>query len=390
MLQSKPNQTGASTKRLLLAGALLWFIPLTLTTALLAVVGSLKFTTALTLALYLWIVWALFSPLVVWLAFRFPLRRKGLVINVTIHLATWATIVWSNQTLALHLEAMPSPRFASTPPPWRLQTAPRENSERLPAQRNYRPPSGAPPQARAVLDTLLYLIIVIGCQTMLWAQLARQREKRALTAEAKLVRTQLTALQLQLNPHFLFNALNGLNALIHDNPRLADELLGHLSELLRSVLASTDEPTMPLQRELDCLQHYLAIEKTRFHERLQFNFEIAPETLKAMVPTFVLQPLIENSIKHGIEPFRTKGTIHIYAKRTDKRLIITVVDNGKGLTPQYTNGKGIGLTNTQLRLEQLYPGDHAFSIENQQSEGCLVRIDIPYQESNQPASTTLA
>ena len=363
----------SSQTRNLVASICLWLFPMALTAVLLTFVASLSALEALKITLRFWAAWTLCFPVVLWVSFHFPLGTTNLLRNLGIHTAIWLFIVLSNQVIARRF-GMPSPRDGGTsPPPWVIPAK----------QQNAAFNRGAPPLARAVLDSMLFVIIITGCQTVRWARLAEDRNTRALKAEAQLAKSQLTALQLQLNPHFLFNALNGLNALINDKPRAAEDLIEHLSQLLRKSLSLTDEHEIPLRQELEFLKHYLAVEETRFQDRLQFSSSIPEDLLDAIVPTFILQPLIENAIKHGIESRRTGGEIHLEVSRRGESLIASVSDNGGGLRSAAQGRQGIGLANTRQRLKQLYPDQHQFSLSERTSGGCIASLKIPLRFNTQ-------
>ncbi len=365
-------------------GILLWLIPVALTTVLVGEVGDLDFRPALALSFWIWLGWALCLPLSVWISFRFRIGPGNWVRGVGLHFLVWLFVVASNQVLVRLRSDRPMLPIRQG---WRAQVdesadGPRDSvrafiGRRVDWYQRYR---AAPPQARVILDTLLYAIIVAGCQSAAWAQIARERERQKLAAEAQLVRAQLLGLQSQLNPHFLFNALNGLNALIHDAPDDAEVLVDHLSDLLRAALSVSEEQMITLGRELDCLEHYLAVEKTRYADRLRVVREIEDGVRDCLVPTFLLQPLVENAVKHGVEPRKEGATIWIGARRRGEQLEISVRDNGPGIKQGKADESGVGLKNSRRRLEQCFPSRHRLTMQNRSGGGCEVTVSIPWGE----------
>jgi two-component system, LytTR family, sensor kinase len=217
----------------------------------------------------------------------------------------------------------------------------------------------------------------------------RESEIRALDAarlETRLVQAQLQALQRQLHPHFLFNTLNTISGLMRTSVDAADVMIDRLGDLLRMTLDTSDTQQVSLKRELEVLRKYLEIEQTRFGPRLTVGIFAEPETLDAQVPNLLLQPLVENAVRHGIAPHARPGWISVHAKRDEARLLVEVRDSGDGVAPDRLKAlnRGVGLGNTRARLEHLYPSAHQFAFANL-DEGFCVTVDIPF-ETVQPAA----
>jgi sensor histidine kinase YesM len=194
--------------------------------------------------------------------------------------------------------------------------------------------------------------------------------------ESVLRQSQLQALRSQLNPHFLFNTLHSIAELVHENPKLAETLLVRLGALLRKALAPRVQHEVTLAEEIDFIKGYVEIEQMRLGARLQVEWEIAPEALDCKVPGMILQPLIENSIRHGIGPLDGPGKLKISARRDNEFLHLDLRDNGCGL-PQNASarGAGIGLSNTEARLRHLYGERQRLDLIN--DNGLVVRLRLP-------------
>jgi LytS/YehU family sensor histidine kinase len=205
----------------------------------------------------------------------------------------------------------------------------------------------------------------------------REQELRASRLEAELARAELQALRRQLHPHFLFNTLNAISALMHRDVKAADLMLARLSEFLRTAIESDGAQEVALGRELELLERYLEIEKVRFRDRLTVRMDVAPDALSARVPSLVLQPLVENSIRHGIGNRRGAGVLEVRAVRDDGSLRLSVRDNGVGMSDAAV--EGVGLSNTRARLEQLYGPHHTFELRNIPEGGLEVTLAIPFR-----------
>ena len=232
-------------------------------------------------------------------------------------------------------------------------------------------------------NILIYWAIVVLLHAIAFYRESQERARRALELEKRLAEARLMALQMQLNPHFLFNALNGIATLMHRDVDTADRMLMRLAELLRLTLQKTGDQETTVRNEIALLERYLEIERLRFGERLEVKFDLAPEALDARVPTLLLQPLVENSIKHGLATRAQRGLIEVATRREGQMLTIEIRDNGAGVkTDSASAGNGVGLSNARSRLQQLY-GDHqSLHLTNRSEGGALVRVQLPFTTEN--------
>jgi two-component sensor histidine kinase len=229
-------------------------------------------------------------------------------------------------------------------------------------------------------NLLIYWVIVAVSQAFDYYRKYRERELRASELEKRLVQAKLQALQMQLNPHFLFNTLHSISSLMHKDVEAADRMIMRLGDLLRAALEGSDTQEVGLRQELEFLKRYLEIEKTRFGDRLTVKMDIAPDTLDAQVPNLILQPLVENAIRHGIEPRSKPGCIEMRAHRENGALALEVWDNGAGLPECQAIEEGVGLSNTRARLRELYGEAHRFELRPSPTGGLLVHLTIPFRE----------
>jgi sensor histidine kinase YesM len=228
-------------------------------------------------------------------------------------------------------------------------------------------------------EMMTYWAIVAVVHALDYHRESQERELTAAQLQAQLAEAQLEALQRQLHPHFLFNTLNTISALMHRDVHAADEMLVQLSDLLRLTLDRIGTQQVPLTDEVDFLRKYLEIEQTRFGDRLQVNIDVDPEVLDAPVPNLILQPLVENALRHGIGPRVGGGRIDVDARQVEGSLMMTVRDDGVGLSPDRLNAfhSGVGLSNTRSRLENLYGERHRFEFQTPAGGGLVVTIVIP-------------
>lgn len=213
---------------------------------------------------------------------------------------------------------------------------------------------------------------------------ARREEAIALQAQAAQLRAQLAsarlaALRTQLNPHFLFNTLHAVSALVERDPPGVRRMIARLSELLRASLDGGEEAEISLARELDFTRRYLEIMKIRFEGRLDIVESIEAEALSAQVPNFLLQPLVENAFKHGIDRLEGAGRIEVRAHRTGDRLVLSVSDNGPGVSGAPPAADGVGIGNTRARLAQLYGTDQSLTLKSDPAGGATVVVSLPFR-----------
>ena len=229
------------------------------------------------------------------------------------------------------------------------------------------------------VNFIAYWAIVLLDYTSNYYSRYKDEELKSTQMAEKLANAELNALKMQLHPHFLFNTLHAISALMHRDLIAAEKMINRLSELLRYSLQNTRQQLTSLRHELEFLELYLEIEKVRFQDRLKVQINIQPELMDAEVPHLILQPLVENALKHGIAPIAKGGEIIISAEQNDSWLVLKVFDNGKSISQQKLDNLqlGIGLQNTQMRLEQLYSNAHSFTIDNCREFGFEVTLTFP-------------
>jgi two-component system LytT family sensor kinase len=228
--------------------------------------------------------------------------------------------------------------------------------------------------------TGVYVPIVLIAHAMSYYRWFRERELRATQLEGQLAKAHLQTLKSQLQPHFLFNTMHSISALMLTDVNAADRMMSRLSDLLRISMETAGTQITTLNRELEFVNCYLDIEKVRFEERMNVILDIAPETLDAQVPHLLLQPLVDNAVKHGISKLRAGGEIRMTAKAEDGELLLEIRDNGPGLKNLATHRTdGLGLRITRERLESLYGPNQSLELLSPTDGGVMVRVRIPFR-----------
>ena len=298
--------------------------------------------------------WAALTPVALWLARRFPLEKEVIVRRVALHLV-FAVLISLLQLVAYNFV---------------FQTLVRRSSDSF-------FPLG-PFQDVVVgqfhFNLLLYCVLVGLYQTFDYYRRFRERQQRA---------AQLDALKMQLHPHFLFNTLNTISVLMEEDVSAANEMLLRLSDLLRAALKNNEAHEVTLEEELQFLEKYLQIEQARFQDRLKVRIDPAPETLSAYLPNLILQPLVENAIRHAVAPRTAETLVEIRSHKSDGHLHLSVRDNGEGMVDHGTPTNGIGLRNTRARLEKLYGSNQDFRLETTAGGGVHISITIPFRNTDE-------
>lgn len=315
--------------------------------------------------LAIWLAWVALAPVVLWLRRRWPIERGAWKRALPVHLVAVILLCAAHSgivllTMWLIMQAgqpLPEQQLTALLAYWWVRDLP--------------------------FCALFYgLIIGIGSALDYYWQF-RERQLRASQLEAQLARAQLQMLKMQLHPHFLFNTLNGITGLVrdHDNAAAVQMLVG-LSDLLRQTLDNAGKQEVRLSEELEWLELYLNLQQIRFSDRLQVSVNAAPETLDALVPNLIMQPLVENAIRHGLGPRAAPGSVSLSARRINGRLELCVSDDGVGLPKGWrmANSKGVGLLNTEARLRQLYGADFVLEMRNREQGGVEALLNIPLHQ----------
>jgi two-component system, LytTR family, sensor kinase len=323
--------------------------------------------------------WAFLTPFVWWLARRYPFERKNWRRNVGLHL------MWS-----FAFALIETVLFSAITPAFGLPWFPRKFAATF--------------QAVLLIDFHLNVILywsIVGIQHGVnyyrkfeeREKLAAQFELRATQFEHQLTQARLSALKMQLHPHFLFNTLNAIVVLVRQHrAEEADEMLTNLSELLRQTLEGWETQEVPLRREVELINLYLDIQRVRFQDRLTVEMSLSPATLNALVPSLLLQPLVENAVRHGVSKTSAPVRIELKSNLRNSLLEIRVCDNGPGVSREVSgesSGNGVGLRNTRARLQQLYGERQSLHLDGRAGGGTIVTVVLPYHSeetaSDEPA-----
>ena len=313
-------------------------------------------------------IWAVLTPLVFALTSHFPLERGHLLPRIALFFIVGMIISVGVDVVTGFMRFdvfhLARGRFADAGPLWRLRHLGFMN------------------------EFLVYIAILAGGVARDYFLRYRSRREQTIRLQAQAAQLQaqladarLAALRTQLNPHFLFNTLHAVSALVERDPRGVRRMIARLSELLRTTLDGADEQEVPLSQELQFTHRYLEIMQIRFQGRLAIDSQIEPCALDALVPNLILQPLVENAIKHGVSKIEEPGRIEIRARRAGDRLVLCVRDNGPSVHDTALRaGEGVGLRNTRERLSELYGTEQSLTLSPAENEGVLAEVTIPYHK----------
>lgn len=294
---------------------------------------------------------ALLFPLVARFARRFPVQRANWLPRLALHACALVTYSMVHTSLLWGLRSALYPLFGLRHYDYGIMVA-RYPMEFFHDVITY-----------ALMVSILYLL---------------DRHVRAAQLEGKLAQARLENLRLQLQPHFLFNALNTISSVVYEDPRKADAMIARLSTLLRTTIHDSEAQVVPLDREIETLELYLDIMRQRFEDKLSVDVHVAPEVRKALVPHLLLQPLVENSIRHGINPLSNAVAVTVTAERDGPNTRVRIRDCGRGLSEGKMR-RGTGISNTAARLQQLYGAGHTLEFENCVDGGLAVTVAVPYR-----------
>ncbi len=316
-----------------------------------------------------WLLWIVFFPVVLWAARRFPLERTGWGRSVAAHVAVGSTVAVAYALLVLAKSQLVLALGTGDFVPHIWRQAP-----------------GFVLGSFYAYFLVYWMILALAVAAGYYRRL-RQRELEVERLAADLSRAQLRMLQLQLDPHFLFNALNAVAALVHSDADKAESVVGMLGDFLRRSLQNAHRQEVLLREEVEFLELYLAIERTRFGDRLLVEIALPPALGAEWVPQLILQPLVENAIRHGMRSNRALW-VAVEARAADESTLeLRVRDDGRGLGGETPPGEGVGVSNTRARLLQLYGARQSFSLRARPEGGVEVVVTLPRRGRREAAAT---
>lgn len=399
---SEPDAASRKQARLFWTACSLGWCALVATTASsFSVFKSLPFLLALQLALVIWLPYTLATPVVLWVARRFPINRTSWRSTIGVHILAGLIFAVACESTGIGLLRFLQPQVAANiaerqkrgeeithmDDPLRVLTTPTENIDSAFAKAAVRLIV-----FKMAFSLPLYWVLVGGVHALSAMAALRVREKQAAQLAAHLSRAQLAELRTQLQPHFLFNTLNSIAALIPQNAKLATEMVMNLSDLLRMTLRDPQRGEIRLSEELTLLQHYVDIQRLRFGDRLAFHVEADDETLNYFVPPLLLQPLVENAIRHAVEASDQTEHVTVHGGINGGELILEVSNTFNASSDDNrpsSKSTGVGLANTQARLKIQFGDEQYFEASELAEGGFKVTIKIPARSTAMPTLTTV-
>ncbi|NWK54339.1 histidine kinase [Verrucomicrobiaceae bacterium N1E253] len=377
---------------------LAWVLLTLVLTAQLTYSGA-PWTSGLLVSVEQMLPWFIASPLLIYVSYRFPILYDRWWLHTALHsvlcllimvgigrtrefiLEEWPTLIPPESRVpqaapassAAHPEPIAIPGSSISSASLQNNEAPIKSDHWLEKTGVIRYASQSSPLGIPLYVTILFIFSLTRYRDEI-----KKRDQEALKLESQLVQTQLNLLRSQLQPHFLFNTLNTISTLIHTSPDNADAMVIQLSKLLRRTLDQRNDSMIPLQQEVETLKIYLEIQGMRFGDRMQVDYLIEDDTKKVDVPPMIVLPLVENAVRYGVEKSSKATTITIRSHLEGKQLHLDVIDDGPGINPENQSGTGVGLGNTQSRLETLYPGKSAsVTLIEQEDHGVIAHIELP-------------
>ncbi len=322
--------------------------------------NSISLVDAVVPSLTDWYLWALLVPAIVWASRRYPfeasLWRRALVFHLGFGVAVAVAKYFIDMGAGAVLPWVPARGFSRTA--FLFDFYP---------------------------NVLTYWVLVVAAHAVDYRNRFQDRALEASRLQATLATVQLQVLRMQLQPHFLFNTLNAVTTLMHRDVDAAERMLVRLSDLLRMTIEKIGVQDVSLQEEVDFLRSYLEIAETRFQDRLTVSIDVEPGIADARVPHLILQPLVENSIRHGVEKLARPGRIDVRAVRRNGQLELTVTDDGPGLPPEWVAAEceGLGLANVTERLNRLYGQENLLELTNRPGGGLEAKMSLPYSGADE-------